>query len=291
MSSLCNNGILFLFMKVVCMIKEKQLKEFISGNFTRAVLSGRLVNNKVELGLALNSEQVENDSISIYSTDLQILRKNPEKLCEYLIDTFLNNNMVIELEYNTTIPYHPTKFGFAITGRDRTFNIALERNVLDILPKDFVSKLELAKREGIIKFLDEIEINKFCLENFDSGSYIKYKTGITYYNSIGYLCYRGLKIKNKKGKIVNYKGEAAFAKKLLTLLIERDNVDLKHLEHINEKLMYEYCGVSTEYELNDSTIFKAATVDDWAIFRQFLIEYLNTYKDEIKGNQLILKLK
>ena len=71
------------------MIKVEQLRNFISGNFTNAILSGDFKNDKIDLNLELDTKNVCRNCIQIYSVDLKQIRKDPKAIFNYLLEKYL----------------------------------------------------------------------------------------------------------------------------------------------------------------------------------------------------------
>ena len=274
------------------MVKIEQIKDFISSNFELATLSGRVVKDKIELRLHLNNEKLDYETISIYSEDLNKLRKDPERLIEYLFDYYINNNTIIRVEYFANIRHHENKVGFIIESTMNTFQIALQNNLIKILPKDFTSRLEQAKRQGIIKVLENTDINNFTLKNIDSKPYSMYKTGLTFYKIDNTLSvnYEALKLKNIKDEVFNPEFELKFIKILLRLIIEKEQVNLEELRYKYNHVSI-YYSIFYKYDLNNKTTFTTYTSEGLKLYKSFLKEYNNTYQDEIESNQLKIENK
>ena len=77
------------------MIGVEQLRDFVSGHYTNAVLSGRLKNNKIELKLRMNSRERKKEYIHLYNVDIEALRRNPSELVNYMINVFFCNKTII----------------------------------------------------------------------------------------------------------------------------------------------------------------------------------------------------
>jgi len=266
------------------MISVEQLRDFVSGHYTNAVLSGRIKNNKVELKLRINSRERKKEYIHLYNVDLESLRKNPSELVDYMITIFLETNTILGTNYFKEVPYHYEKNGFIFCGTDRTFSIALSNECMKLLPKDFVKRVEEAKKKGIIETLESIDTKKIRI-----CSYRKNSSGLSYDGYDGLVFYHLLRIKDKEGKIVNYKGELEFAKKILSLLIERGEVDFNDLKRWSWFFKTGYRSSMYEYKLNDNVKYSPDSNESLQIFINFLNEYLSTHYDEVKEKQLILK--
>ena len=91
-----------------CMIDVKQIRNFVSCNFTDAVLNGELKNGKIDLNLKLDKNAYENDYIHIYNVDLEEIRKNPELVFNYLLEKYLENNTIIGAYYFANIKFQHT---------------------------------------------------------------------------------------------------------------------------------------------------------------------------------------
>lgn len=284
------------------MIKIEQLRDFVSGNFTSATLSGKKINDKIELELKLDSKENNESFIHIYNVDLEKTIKEPENILNYLLEKYLENNTIIGIQYFANIQHHSDKVAFIIRSFNNSFTIALRQECMDLLPNDFISKLEFTKRNGILKNLGELNIKEIKVHNFDKVSlYRNYKTGLRE-DTIrdGVFHYDALRIEGNKGETVNYEGELEFVFKMFQILIEKGNVNLDDLKRIdnlfktgyyNSIVEYELNdGIKFSYELNDKIKFSADTKDDLSVFKEFLNKYLNNYRDDVKGNQMKLIL-
>ena len=136
------------------MIKIEDIKRFVSNDFQNAILSGKIVNGKLELRLNLKEKSnIHYSAIPCYSEDLFAIRKDPIVLCNYLFDVFLANNRIIGVSYFTQNVYHDDKTCFDIETEHGKLTLAFkDYNISDILP-NFVAKLEFNKRKGIIEYL------------------------------------------------------------------------------------------------------------------------------------------
>jgi len=277
------------------MIDVRQIRNFVSCNFTDAVLNGELKNGKIDLNLKLDKNVYENDYIHIYNVDLEEIRKNPELIFNYLVEKYLENNTIIGAHYFANVKDNDDKISFAISSTNGSFIITLSNDCLDLLPDDFVKKIEFAKRKGILKILEEIDVKKIKIHNFDKVNFPSlprnYKTGLR--EDIleeGTFHYDALRIENEKGMPVVYEGEKEFVKKILEILTDKGNFYSEHLEKINNAFKMGYFNSMISYNLNDEVAFSANSNADLFVFMEFLNEYLNVHKDEIKNNQLRLVL-
>ena len=132
----------------------QKLRRFLSNDFNNAILSIRKKDDDVVIRLTLREKsELNGNFIGLYSEDINLLKKNQFKLCDYMLEKFLNNNTIIGVKYFTFNHYHPNKDCFDIITNNGVFTIAIDKiDIKDIFP-DFVKRLEFAKREGIIKQL------------------------------------------------------------------------------------------------------------------------------------------
>lgn len=265
------------------MISVEQLRDFVSGHYTNAVLSGRIQNNKIELKLRMNSRERKKEYIHLYNVDIECLRRNPFELVNYMINVFLETNTILGTNYFKEVPHHYEKNGFVFCGTDRTFSIALSNECMKLLPKDFVKKIEQKKREDIINFIENAEVKKFRISN-----YSQYTSGLSYDGLSEIFIYHPLVIKDKDGKYKYYKNELEFSKQLLSILMDRGEVDFNDLKKWNWFFKTGYRNSIYDYKLND-TVKYSSSYDSLSIFIGFLNEYLSTHYDEVKEKQLILK--
>lgn len=275
------------------MIKVEQLRNFISGNFTNAILSGDFKNDKIDLNLELDTENVCRNCIQIYSVDLKQIRKDPKAIFNYLLEKYLEYNTIIGVEYFVSEPKKDINKVFIIYGINSNLKIDLSYECLDLIPNDFVSKIEFAKKEGILKTLDKIEINKLVLHNFggsDKGR--DYKTGLSRdLLEEDVYHYYALRVEDIVGKPIHYESELNFTFKILELLCEKGKIDYEKLKVCDDVFKFGYYNRGYDYQLNDTICFNGDTNSDLFVYMDFLDKYLNGYKDEVKDNQMKLVLK
>jgi len=273
------------------MIKVEQIRNFVSGNFTNAVLSGKMKNGKIDLNLKLDSADLSGEYMHFYNVDLEAIRKQPEELMNYLIEKYLNNNTIVGVQYFVDIQYHQDKHGFVISGFNNTLKIALTKECFELLPKDFVKKIEFAKKKGIIKILNNIDVKQFHLRNFDRRNYGKYSTGLRIDSFIdGLVHYDGLKILDNDKNVVIYQEEVEFVKLIFSILMEKGNVDIESLKMTRDTLRAGYFNSMISYKMNDKVSFTPNSNGDLSVYKEFLCDYLKEYKDEVKDNQMKLVL-
>lgn len=278
------------------MIEVEQLRDFVSGNFKGAVISGKTKKDKVELILKLNSrieKDKEKEYLHLYNVDLEELVKQPKELLNYLIDKYLENNTIIGVQYFVNVQNHSDKTSFVINSVNGSFIIALRDDCMSLLPDNFVQKLETAKKEGIIKVINQVDIKKIKIHNFGKHTFFNnYKTGLRK-DTIepGTYHYDALRTEDAKGNFINYQGEREFTKKILEILTEKGIVDLNYLKLTDGVFKFGYFNSMRDYNLNDKTKFEAESNGDLFVFMEFLDEYLSKYKDEVNDNQLKLVLE
>lgn len=138
------------------MIKIEDIKRFLSNDFRNAILSGRVIDGKLDLRLSLKEKSnIKYQGIPCYSENLFMIRKDSIALCNYLFDVFLANNTIIGVSYFVPNQYHDDKTCFDIKTENGKFTLAFkDRKISEIIP-DFVAKVEFAKREGIIQYLQD----------------------------------------------------------------------------------------------------------------------------------------
>lgn len=275
------------------MIKVEEIRNFVSGNFKGAVLSGKITNDKVDLKLKLNdSENVSSNYMHIYNENLEELKNNPRELLNYLLDKYLENNTIIGVQYFANVQNHSDKTSFVISGVNSSFIISLRQDCMCLLPDKFVEKVEFEKRKGILKVLSNVEINKIVLHNFDQTNIGRdYRTGLRR-DTIeeGVYHYDALRIQNSIGKPINYDGEKEFVFKALELLCERGTIDYEKLKLSDETFKFGYYDRTYDYKLNDKISVNGNMNADLFVFREFLAKFMDDYNDDVKNNQMRLVL-
>lgn len=275
------------------MIKVEQLRDFVSVNFTNAIISGNMKNDKIDLNLKLDLKEKSDFSIPVYNVDLEQIRKDSDIVFQYLLEKYLEYNTIVGVQYFVSDQKNNDDMVFIINSLNSNLKIILNYDCINLLPNDFVSKLELSKKEGILKTLDRIDIDKFVLHNFDGDDLGRnYKTGLkkdlfeehTYH-------YYALRVQDVNGVPIHYDSELSFVLKILELLMTKDNVNFENLSDIDDLFKEGYYDSSAYYELTDNISFKGKTNSDLFIYASFLKEYLKSYKDEYRNNQMKLVLK
>lgn len=163
----------------------QKLRRFLSNDFNNAILSIRSKDGKIIPNLSLKEKtKLDGVYIDIYNEDINLLRKNPFQLCNYMLENFLKNHTVIGVKYITSNPCHSDKVCFDIITTTGTFTIAvaMDKIKLEELFPNFIQRLEFAKREGIIKSISQNDCLSprlfLCLNDGDKNIV----TGIGYYN-------------------------------------------------------------------------------------------------------------
>lgn len=275
------------------MITTKQINEFIASNFRIAVLSARLVKDKIELSLYVKKDKDDCVIKTINMEEIKEIKKNPKQLIEYLINAYLHNNIIVRTEYFTSINHHKDKTCFIINGTNSTLQIALDDSLLDLLPNNFMEKMEENKRQGIIKVLKDVNLKNFSLENVNEKLSSAYKTGLRYYKEntkypVAY--YDALKIEDVHGKVIIPDHEINFIKELLKIITEKEKINLDELKSKYERLST-WFTTFIKYELNSKTTLTTYTTEGLKIYKSFLEEYIKTYEDNVTNNQLKLNVK
>lgn len=281
------------------MITTKQLQEYLTTKFRIATISGKLSKDKIELSLYLNSNEEQSTEKTIDLEYLKKVKKNSKQLIEYLINDYLNNNIIVRTEYFTKVRHHESKTGFIINSTNSTLQIALDDSLLNLLPDNFMEILEENKRCGIIKVLKDANIKNFSLENVNEKLAGTYKSGLRYYKEnteypVAY--YDVLKIEDIHGKVIIPDEEIKFVKELLRLITEKEETNLNELKYKYNYLSI-YFTTYNKFELNSKTTFTTYTIEGLNLYKSFLEEYIYNYenniidKSESKVKKLILERK
>ena len=166
----------------------QKLRRFLSNDFNNAILSIRKKDEEIIPRITLKEKtKLVGEYLDIYSEDLKKIRKEPLKVCNYMLEIFLANHTVIGVNYFTYNQYHPDKTCFDIITTEGVFTIALGNcNVKDIFPS-FIKNVEQSKRQGVLKELLHRQNNekkplKKQLFLALNGHNSNIKTGIGYYN-------------------------------------------------------------------------------------------------------------
>lgn len=224
------------------MVDIQKLRRFLSNDFRNAILSIKKIDEKLILRLTLSEKtKLTGNYLDIYSEDLNEIRNNPIKLCNYMLEIFLSNHTIIGVNYFSTNSYHPDKICFDIITTEGIFTIALGNcDVKEIFP-NFIKDVELVKRQGVLKELlhrqnGDVEYprQQLFLSLNEHSSNIK--TGIEYYN-YGILSYP----KNDKIIIPEYE------EKFVILFIQ----ELMRIYQITEQYYFEELMDKIKSKKND----------------------------------------
>ena len=268
------------------MIETNKLKRFLSNDFDNAILSIKQKNGEITTHLTLREKsKLDGNYIDIYNEDVKSLRKKNLELCNYMLENFLNNHIIIGVKYFTYNQYHPDKDCFDIITTNGTFTIAIKDiDIKDIFP-DFVKKVEFAKREGIIKQLKISDTyRKYIFLTLSSS-----KQDISTF--LGYSTYHILSIPTKDEiKIPDY--ERKFTIRLIQEFLKMNNVtenccytsELMKLENfideIKEKRGF-YSLASREYSINNLR-FEFYKDEKALIQLKLIIEAIKDLEQEFK---------
>lgn len=218
-----------------------KLRRFLSNDFNNAILSIKEKNGEIIPHLNLiEKSQLDERTIGIYSENIKQMRKEPLRLCRYMLDSFLENNTVLGINYSYNNPNYPSNKCFDIITIKGIFTIAIGNVKLNDIFPNFIEKLESAKHKGIMETVVKSnfdEKRKFFL-TFDNTKTI---TGYDY-NS-----YQMLMLKSK-GKFFVPKFEYNFTKKVVKELIEMYtnfndyNALLCEIDRIKQFKKYKNCN-------------------------------------------------
>lgn len=276
------------------MVKIEELRKFVSGDFTSAVLSTERKGNKIELNLNLvNRNKIKNNFMHMYNTNLERLTNTPKELVSYMLEKYLENSTILGAAYFVTEQSEKNKLSFIMNGAYNHLKIEFSNNCMELLPCNLFEKIETAKKEGILKTINNVDIKKIVLSNFDKNNIGRdYKTGLrsdTMDDSKYY--YESLRIQDKSGDPISYEGEKDFVFKLLETLVEKGDVNYDLLRTYDDMFKFGYYNKNIDYMINDKICINCNTNSDLMVFAEFLDKYLNKFKDEIKDNQMKLVLK
>ena len=134
------------------MIDIQKLKRFLSNDFDNAVLDIKKIDGIIIPSLVIEGKtKLKGKYIDIYNEELIKVKKDVKKLCNYMLENFLRNHVVIGASYFTLKQNYPDRNCFDIIMTQGIFTIAISGMNINEVFADFIKKIEFAKREGITK--------------------------------------------------------------------------------------------------------------------------------------------
>ena len=77
-----------------------KLRRFLSNDFNNAILSIKEKDGEIIPHLILKEKsQLDERTVGIYSENIKQIRKEPLRLCSYMLNAFLENNTVLGINY------------------------------------------------------------------------------------------------------------------------------------------------------------------------------------------------
>lgn len=248
------------------MIKTSQVRQFVDNDFNNVILSGYKLRNKLDLRLSVKGKKT--DYIDCYSEKFDKIVKQPEKLCNYLLDSFLANNTIIGIEYFCSNQYHPDKTCIDVISTKGILTLAFKDFYFDDIFPNLVQRLELAKKEGVLKYIQEYKLKEKIRLKLNLTR--KFSTGI-FYNE-----YAVLNIV-KNGKLVMYKKENEFLQRFMQEILRVSNcLEERHYESLVKQiereiqLMYEEKSIYTKIDLGN-IIFDSSNIKELKVLKQAVI--------------------
>ena len=277
------------------MITKEQIKKFVTGDFSKVILEGNIVNDKINLNLQVEGISFDGvreipDNIADFE-----LENDHKKLFEYLFSYYLYND-ISGVSYSNELD-NDNKLCIKIFGSNN-FDIILDKKIISILPDNFIDRLEKRKRESILENLKDMEFKSLNIYNFDCANTYLSLTGGNYDD---YIIYNVLAKKDDDGNFYIPDEEIELSKKMIEIALEKDTIDYKYLndvknvidlecsnnndsdkevlKKISEKLGLNYI-YDLELKLNNSITLTIKDIKTLNIFREFLEEYLENKEKE-----------
>ena len=287
-------------------MNTQKLKRFLSNDFKQATLTVAKKDDELITNLFLKEKSdLKASYISVYYEDLDELKQEPKKLCNYMLDSFLANHTVVGISYfmNNKYFYGKTRFNIITTDGILTINL-IDCNIRDIFP-DFISRTEPAKRKGILqtlacKKIDEngkIKKHFFLSLNEDSRN-IKTGLGSYNYNIFSFP---------QNAQIVIPENEKDFVIRIIQEMFRMYQVtencvfkkELKKIHQLKKQLSYALQdNFKDKYELEIGNLVFDFYGDERALTQIELIEeaikgleneFIDCLTEEINVKQLVMK--
>ena len=287
------------------MITIEQIKKFITGDFSKALLIANVNNNKIDLSLkqdGISFDVVREISDNIPNFELD---NDPKQLFEFLFNYYLYND-ISGTSYYTECPGHENKVCFKIFGSNN-LDIVIDSDIISILPNNFMDRLEQRKRECILECLKDTDYKTIQINNLDCCNTYLSLTGGNYYDDI---VYNVLAKKDKNNNPYIPKEEIDLIKGMLEISIEKEKVDYEYLNNVKKVIDLVYSNIDInnindkeilkeiskklglnyvydlELKLNNSIVFSISNINTLNIFREFLEKYLIKNKDKIDSTKI-----
>lgn len=230
-----------------------EIKKIINNTFQEASIT--LSENRLTLIARDNSKKYK--SIPCYSELFEIQGRN---LVKYLIETFLNNNTVLEVDYNK---------GIHITTLTNKLNIYIS-NINEF--SDLIEMIETAKRESILGYLNAHKIKALEL------AFSLNETGLSVDNFLNpkYVRYTVLNSENEKIQM----GERNLIKDLISWL------DVNNIDEVNSELNYIIESKKNPLFRIKNLVFDLSNCSIENL--EFIKQVINLYNK--KESQLVLKM-
>jgi len=282
------------------MLKIDGIEKFISGNFENATICGKNSNGKIVLDIKMEGipdkfcEYDKRDS-SLKEEDVD----NKIELLNYLISNYLKYNFLNGVNYFVNDSKHNDKNIFELKG-SRNLKIILDKEFFELLPNDFIDKIDKKRRNDILECIEDInfDVEFLKIHNLDcKNTNTSFCGGIPGY----YFIYNVLALNTNDDNIIP-DTEKEFINKVFKTFMNKEKIDLEYfynlkiiidsellnkdsndetniLKNISLKLGNKFYNC-LEIKLNNKTNLNIYDLKTLLFFRSFLDEYLNEYKNE-----------
>lgn len=265
------------------MIKNEDIKKFISGDFGKATIMGKVSKGKPVLKLKLEGQPEDVFEYSDVDKDFNFENIGID-LFSCLISNYLNNNILNSTYYHVVNGKNGEIFHFNING-SRELNIALDKEFYSMLSNDFYLEFDRKRRNDILIYMKDLSIQLIYINNLDCFNLNSSSCFSTYDD---YFIYDALAFENSDGKKVIPNEEKEFVYDIFDYYIKKEEIDLNYFYKIKSLIDKLLLGIDIndekdmlkEISLNSKTSLSVTNIQTLILFKSFLDKYLSKYEKE-----------
>lgn len=280
------------------MEKDIDIKKFISGDFGKATIIGKVSNGKIILDIKLEGIPDNSWEYDKIDNTLKADIDNKIELFNYFLSNYLENNFLNTVNYFVNDTKYKNKNIFEIEG-SRNLKIILDNDFLALLSDDFIEKINQKRRKDILECVNEFDNEILNLHNLDCKRINSSFCGGRYGS---YFVYSALAV-NVDGNSVIPDSEKEFINNMFKLLINKENVDIEYfynlktiidsellnkydnnkeniLKNISLRLGEKYYNC-LDISLNSKNYLTIYDLETLLLFKDFLNNYISEYEKEI----------
>lgn len=280
------------------MDKNEGIKKFISGEFGKAIIIGKVSKGKIILKLKLKGKP---DEYIEFTGEELIYEFRIEDIENFksILSNYLNNTSLYYVHYHNDKVGNKKMYCFDLAG-DRILELQFDKEFYSMIPSNLSILINKKARNDILKLIEELEFKNIVIDNLDcfNQNFLLIK-----YLPEELLTYNALSYEDNDGNRVISNEEKDFIYKLLEKNIKKDELNIDYfynikmiidtelfkenqkektniLKNISLKLEKKYFD-GLEINLNNKTILTIKNIETLMLFKEFLDSYLNNYEKNI----------